>query len=108
ARIEAQQKLADEAEKFSEAAATEGFEKAAAAAGYKVEITLPFDRQGTLRNLAGVQENLSSLSGPAVALAPTIFTLTENSPVSGVVTDGTDFLVAELDEVTPSSQLTLE
>lgn len=108
ARLEAQQKLADEATKFSESASAEGFEKAASAAGYKVEITLPFDRQGTLRNLAGVQENLSSLSGPAVALAPTLFTLTENSPVSGVITDGTDYLVAELDEVTPSTQLTLE
>lgn len=108
AKIEAQQRLGDEASKFSEDAAVNGFDKAAADAGYKIEVTLPFDRQGTVKDLAGLEGNLAALRGPAAALAPTLFTLTETSPVSGVIVDGNDFLVAQLDETTPARQLSLE
>lgn len=107
AKIEAQQKIADEAAEFAEKAATEGLQKAADAAGYTTELTLPFDRQGNIDTPAG-DANMEALRGPAAAIAPTVFTLTENSPVSGVIADGQNFIVAELDEVTPARQLTMD
>jgi peptidyl-prolyl cis-trans isomerase D len=107
AKIDAQQKVADASDTFATRAATEGFEKAAQALGLKVETTLPFDQRGAVQRTAGI--DASAAAGPVAALAPVAFTLSEKSPVSGVIQNGdTAFLVAELAHVTPSRPMTLD
>lgn len=111
ARMEAQQKIADASDAFANQAAGEGFEKAAQAAGLKVETTLPFDRNGQIQMLADLQKSLDSaaaIGGVTTAIAPTAFTLTEKAPISGVLQNGDGFLVAELTKVIPSRPLTLD
>jgi peptidyl-prolyl cis-trans isomerase D len=106
AKIDAQQKVADASDAFATKAATEGFEKAAKEAGLKVETTLPFDPQGNIKSIAGL--DAAAAAGPAQALAPAVFTLSEKSPVSGVIQSGNEFLVADLGEVTPARPMTLD
>ncbi|HEY8898851.1 MAG TPA: SurA N-terminal domain-containing protein [Chthoniobacterales bacterium] len=109
ARIEAQQKVADASDTFATKAASEGFDKAAREAGLKVETTLPFDSRGQISGLEGLASlGNMSVMGPVAALAPVSFTLTKESPVTGVVQSGDQFLVADLAEVTPSRPMTLE
>ncbi len=104
AKIDAQQKVADASDAFATKAAAEGFDKAAKEAGLKVETTLPFDRQGNVKPIAGL--DTAATAGPAQALAPAVFTLSKESPVSGVIQSGNDFLVAALGEITPSRSMT--
>jgi len=106
AKIDAQQKVADASDAFATKAATVGFAQAAKEAGLKVENTLPFDRNGSIKPVAGI--NTAPAAGPVQALAPAIFTLTEKAPVSGVIESGNQFLVANLDTVTPSRPMTLD
>lgn len=106
AKIDAQQKVADASDAFATHAAAAGFEKAAREAGLKIETTLPFDRSGNIKPIAGL--NAAAAGGPAQALAPAIFTLSEKSPVSGVIQSGNEFLVADLVAVTPARPMTLE
>jgi hypothetical protein len=107
AKIDAQQKVADASDAFAARAATEGFEKAAQALGLKVETTLPFNQQGSVQQTAGI--DASAAAGPVAALAPTAFTLSQKSPVSGVIQNSdTGFLVADLANVTPSRAMTLD
>ncbi len=109
ARIDAQQKVADASDAFANRATIEGFEKAARAAGLKIETTLPFDQSGQIQAIADLQKSLGSslaVTGPASAIAPVAFTLTTKSPVSGVLQSGDQFLVAELTNITPSRPMT--
>jgi peptidyl-prolyl cis-trans isomerase D len=109
ARIEAQQKVADASDAFATRAANEGFEKAAQALGLKVQTTPPFNAQGQIdsANPDAVAQAISS-AGVVSALAPATFTLTQKSPVTGVIQNGeSGFLVAELANVTPSRPMTL-
>lgn len=111
ARIAAQQKVADAADSFATRAAEVGFAKAAQDAGLKVETTIPFNQSGQPQLAAQLQSQLGSaltVSGPATTLAPTAFTLTEKSPVTGVIEGQGAFLVGELAEVTPSRPQTLD
>jgi hypothetical protein len=108
AKIEAEQKVADAADAFATAAATVGFDKAAKDAGLKIETTLPFDRTGqmpALKDLASLSD--VNISGPLAAIAPSVFTLTKDAPVTGVRQSGDEFVVAELKDVTPSRAMTL-
>ncbi len=107
AKIEAQQKVATASDEFSQQAVAIGFEKAAQAAGLKVETTLPFDRSGAVKTTPGVAPS-ADLSAPVQALAPAIFTLTPKTPVSRVIESGNEFLVAELVDITDSKEMTLE
>ena len=106
AKIDAQQKVADASDAFATSAAAEGFDKAAKDAGLKVETTLPFDRSGNIKPIAGI--DAAAAAGPAQVLAPVVFTLSENSPVSGIIQNGNEFLVADLGEVTKPRPMTAE
>ncbi len=109
AKIDAQQKVADASDTFSNRAATEGFEKAAQALGLEVKTTPSFNQQGQINSMspANIAQAIAS-AGPVSTLAPVAFTLSQKSPVSGVIQNGdTGFLVAELANVTPSRPMTL-
>jgi peptidyl-prolyl cis-trans isomerase D len=108
AKIDAEQKVADAADAFATAAARVGFDKAAKDAGLKVETTLPFDRSGQMPALKelGDLSNVS-VAGPLAAIAPAVFTLTKDAPITGVHQSGDQFVVAELKDVTPSRAMTL-
>jgi len=108
AKIDAQQKVADAADAFADAAASVGFDKAAKDAGLKVETTLPFDRSGQMPALKELGDlNNVSVAGPTAAIAPAVFTLTKDAPISGVRQSGDQFVVAELKDVTPARAMTL-
>ncbi|MDD5199066.1 MAG: SurA N-terminal domain-containing protein [Terrimicrobiaceae bacterium] len=106
AKIDAQQKVADASDNFATHAAGAGLQKAAAEAGLKVETTLPFDANGKIPALAELGSAVA-VGGPATAIAPAAFTLTEKAPVTGVLQNGDEFVVAELMTVTPSRPMTL-
>ena len=106
AKIEAQQKIADASDAFAMKAAAEGFEKAAKEAGLTVQTTLPFDRDGKTKPIQGL--NITAVSGPEQALASSIFTLSPSAPVTGVIENGNEFLVANLAEVTKARPMTLD
>lgn len=106
AKIEAQQKVADASDAFATRAAAEGFDKAAKEAGLQVQTAPSFDRSGNIKAIAGL--DTSSVAGPAQALAPAVFTLSDKSPVTGVIQSGSEFLVAALGDVTPARAMTLD
>ncbi len=107
ARIEALQKVANNSAEFADAAQEKSFAEAAKAADLKVETTLPFDASGQIVTPAG--STSTDLAGPIIAkVAPTAFTLSDSSPLSGVLQDGDSFHVIRLTNVTPAREQTLE
>jgi hypothetical protein len=106
AKIDAQQKVATASDDFANKAAEIGFEKAAKEAGLKVETTLPFDATGAIKPTPGLDTATAASTTPVKDLAPFVFVLTEKEPVSRVIPSGTDFLVADLGEVTKSRAMT--
>jgi len=108
-KLAEQQKIADAADQFVEAAVKTSFDKAASDAGLIVQTSLPFDSAGNVDNPQGLSpQDLQEISGPVHAIAAPAFTLSENNPVSSVIQDGDDFLVIDLASVTPAEQQTLE
>ncbi len=109
ARIEALQKVADASADFAAATQETSFADAAKAADLKIESTLPFDASGRVIPPTGTVETATNLSNPLIAkIAPAAFTLSESSPVSGVLQDGDSFHVIKLTEVKPAREKTLE
>lgn len=107
AKIEAQQKVATTSDEFSQQAAAIGLEKAAQAAGLRIETTLPFDRGGNIKPTPGLTPS-ADVTGPVQAIAPAVFALTPKAPVSRVIESGGEFLVAELVNTTDSKPMTLD
>lgn len=105
AKIDVQQKIADASDAFATRAASIGLEKAAAESNLKVDATMPFDRNGQIQGLAEIMANVAA--DPVQAVAPTAFTLTKETPVSGVIENGSGFVVVELASVSPSHPMTL-
>ncbi len=109
ARVDALQKVADASAAFADAAVEKPFEEAAKAAGVKVETTLPFDLSGRVSAPEGVEATETDLGGALVAkIAPTAFSLSESSPVSGSLQDGDSFHVIELASVVPAREKTID
>ncbi len=109
ARIEALQKVADASATFAAATQETSFAEAAKSAEREVGTTPPFDANGRLFPAPATAEDSSTLPGPLVAkIAPTAFTLSQSSPVSGVLQDGDSFHIIHLTEVTDAREKTLE
>ncbi len=109
ARIEALQKVANASAKFATATQEKSFAEAAKDAELPIETTLPFDASGRIVPPTGTTETTTNLSDPVVAkIAPTAFTLSETSPVSGVLQDGDSFHIINLTSVIPEREKTLE
>lgn len=101
-KVEALQKVAEEAVAFSAKASSGGFDVAAKDAGKSVVKTPLFDRSGSVRGPA--PEDLPGLS----QIAPAAFLLSEQAPVSDPIQDGEKFFVARLTAVEPRRQMTFE
>jgi peptidyl-prolyl cis-trans isomerase D len=101
-KVEALQKLADDATAFSEQAAASSFEKAASAAGLTVQTTPEFDRSGSTTAANDV------LAPDLKNLATAAFLLTEKNPVSDVIQSGDNFFVLKLAKINPQRPLTIE
>jgi hypothetical protein len=100
-RVEALQKLVDQASQFAAKASAESFAGAAQSAGLTVQKSAEFDRSGTTREAAPA-------GGPDLAaIAPFAFLLTEQASVSEPIQAGDRFYVAKLAGVTPQRPLTL-
>ncbi len=109
ARVDALQKVADASAAFADAALEKPFLQAAKDAGLEVETTLPFELSGRVVAPAGAEETATDLGGAVVTkIAPTAFSLSESSPVSGSLQDGDSFHVIELASVIPSREKTLD
>jgi peptidyl-prolyl cis-trans isomerase D len=107
AKIDAQQKVAEASDAFASKAAEIGFDKAAQAAGLKVETTPPFSSTGSIKPTPGIDLANAAAIAPVQALAPVVFALSEQDSVSRVVQEGNEFLVAELGVVEASRPMTL-
>lgn len=102
-KVEAQQKLANDALAFVQQAAATSFEKAAAAVGRTVQTSPEFDHSGASNGKKDSDAN-AVLKG----LAPAAFVLSEQKPTSDVQQVGDNFYVVKLVKVTPQHALTLD
>ncbi len=117
AKIDALQKLADQATKFTDSLAGQPFDQAAGSSNLTVRTTPAFDRTGALPEVSRLgadatkqmQEILSKIAPKEVveAISPTAFLLPSVGKVSDVVQAGDAFYVVELAELNPSRPLTL-
>ncbi len=102
-KVEAQQKLANDAIAFVQQAKATSFEKAAAAIGRTVQTSPEFDHSGASNGIKDTDSN-TVLKG----LAPSAFVLSEQKPTSDVQQVGDNFYVVKLVKVTPQHPLTLD
>ena len=117
AKVDALQKLADQATKFTDSLASKPFDQAASSSGLAVRSTPSFDRSGTFPEVtqsgadAGKQiQDLLSKGAPkevVAALAPPAFLLPAVGKVSDVIQAGDAFYVVELSGLNPARPLTL-
>ena len=117
AKVDALQKLADQATKFTDSLATKPFDQAAASSGLAVRSTPPFDRAGALPEVppTGAEAGKENKAPPSkiaarevvAALAPPAFLLPAVGKVSDVIQVGDAFYVLELSELNPVRPLTL-
>lgn len=111
AKVDALQKLADQATKFADSLAGSPFDQAAAAAGLTVRSTPAFDRQGTLAETpkSGASDaGKSSAKGVVAAVAPAAFILPAVGKSSDIIQAGDAFYIFELAALNPARPLTLE
>jgi len=117
AKVDALQKLADQATKFADSLAGTSFDQAAGASGLTVRSTPAFDRQGTLmeapqvkaEDAAQIQSILAKIAPKEVvaAVAPAAFILPAVGKVSDIVQSGDAFYIVELSGLSPARPLTL-
>lgn len=105
ARVDALQKLADQAEQLINNALAKGgsFEAAAAAQNLPVTTTAYFDPTG-----AGTPETPALPAGLPASLVQSAFTLSVEKPMGDIVQDGDALYVAQLQQTLASRPLTLE
>lgn len=119
AKIDALQKLADQATKFTELLASTPFDQAAGTSGLSVRSTQAFDRSGTASDshqISGedaakkIQDILSRVTPKEVltALAPATFLLPSVGKASDVIQSGDSFYVVELTELNAARPMTLD
>ncbi|MFZ4776309.1 MAG: peptidyl-prolyl cis-trans isomerase [Terrimicrobiaceae bacterium] len=108
AKVEALQKLADQATKFTDSLASAPFDQAAAAAGQNVRSTPAFDRTANLPATAQIGGDAAKQIQETVgAIAPAAFLLPAVGKASDVIQAGDGFYVVELAELNPARPLTL-
>ncbi|MGH8048628.1 MAG: peptidylprolyl isomerase, partial [Chthoniobacterales bacterium] len=113
AKTDAQLKAATATENFATKAVEIGFDKAAQAAGLKVETTLPFDARGNIKPTPGIDTANAAATTPTQLLAPAVFALSKADPVSRIIESPTaespnEFIVADLGDITKSRPMTLD
>ncbi len=101
AKIDALQKLADQATAFSEQATGATFDQTAAKAGLTVKTSPEF-------NGTGDTEAPGDLTADLKTIAPSAFQLTEATSVSDVLQSGDKFFVVKLTKTNPQRPLTIE
>ena len=117
AKVDALQKLADQATKFADSLADMPFDQAAGAVGLTVRSTPPFDRSGVLpevtqvnaESLDQIQSILEKIAPKEIvsAIAPATFLLPAVGKVSDIIQSGDAFYIVELHDLNPARPLTL-
>lgn len=108
ARVEALQKLADQATHFVDMLAGTPFEQAATAAGLAVRSTPVFDRTGNLPSASQIGgDTARQIQEIVTALAPTAFLLSGTGKTTDIIQAGDAFYIAELSELNAARPLTL-
>lgn len=101
AKIDALQKLADQATIFSEKATAATFNEVAQQSGLTVKSSPEFNRSGDTQTPGELSADLPSL-------APGAFLLTEENPLSDVMQAGDKFFVLKLGKIIPQRELQIE
>lgn len=117
AKVDALQKLADQATKFADSLAGMPFDQAATSLGLTVGSTPAFDHSGSLTEAPGGAASAGNLpetpskvpSNQVVsAVAPAAFLLPAIGKVSDIIQSGDAFYIVELSGVNPVRPLTLD
>lgn len=101
AKIDAQQKLANEAANIAEQLTATNFAEVAGKAGLTVKTSPEFTNSGATQVPGDLVDDLKTI-------APNAFLLTENSPVSDVLQSGDKFFIVKLTKVNSKRQLAKE
>lgn len=101
ARIEAQQRQANEAANLAEQLTAGNFAEVAAKSGLTVKTSPEFTNTGATQAPGDLVDDLK-------AIAPNAFLLTENAPVSDVLQSGDKFFIVKLTKVNAKRQLAKE